>query len=53
MLQIQKATAEAQRKLIDLELRKEDRKNKEGRALICIKVLEFKDTVKALDLNFI
>ena len=49
MLQIQKATAEAQRKLVHLESRNQDKERKEGKALVCSKVLEFKDKVKALE----
>ena len=51
MLQIQRATAESQRKLVDLELRKQERKSKEGKALVCSKALEFKDKVKALEFH--
>ena len=49
MLQIQKATVEAQRKLVHLESRNQDKERKEGKALVCSKVLEFKDKVKALE----
>ena len=49
MLQAQKATAEAQRKLVELELKKQDRESKESRALVSSKALEFKDKVKVLE----
>ena len=48
MLQDQKDTAEAQRKLVVLELMKQDRESKEGKALVSSKALEFKENVKAL-----
>ena len=48
MLQIQKTTAEAQRRLVDLESRIQDRESKEGKALVSSKELEFKDKVRAL-----
>ena len=40
MLQIQRATAEAQRRLVDLESRIQDRESKEGKALVSSKALE-------------
>ena len=49
MLQAQKATAEAQIKLVELELKKQDRERKESRALVSSKALEFKDKVKVLE----
>ena len=48
MLQVQKDTAKAQRKLVVLELMKQDRESKEGKALVSSKALEFKENVKAL-----
>ena len=48
MLQVQKDTAKAQRKLVVLELMKQDRESKEGKALVSSKSLEFKENVKAL-----
>ena len=42
MLQAQKATAEAQIKLVELELKKQDRESKESRALVSSKALELK-----------
>ena len=49
MFQIQKATAKAQKKLVDLESRKQDRESKEGKAFVSSKALEFKGKVKALE----
>ena len=49
MLAAQKATAEAQTKLVETELRRQQRENKESRAMVSSKVLEFKDKVRALE----
>ena len=48
MLQIQKATEEARRRLVDLESKIQDMKSQEGKALVSSKALEFKDKVRAL-----
>ena len=47
-LQIQKATAEVHRRLLDLESRIQDRESEERKVLVSSKALEFKDKVRAL-----
>ena len=46
MLHIQRATGEARRRLVDLEI--QDMKSQEGKALVSSKALEFKDKVRTL-----
>ena len=45
-LQIQKATAEVHRRLLDLESRIQDRESEERKVLVSSKALEFKDKVR-------
>ena len=48
MLHIQRITAKAQRRLVDLESKIQDMKSQEGKALVSSKALEFKDKVRTL-----
>ena len=49
MLAAQKATAEAQKQLVELETKRQERQNVESKALVSSKAVEIKDKVKALE----
>ena len=49
MLAAQKSAADAQKQLVDLELKRQEREGKENKALVSSKAAEFKDKVKILE----